>query len=39
VVRGGAAKALKTTVGAGYLASVGAIRNASEFVWEEVGSA
>jgi NADH dehydrogenase len=37
VVRGGAAKALKTTVGAGYLASVGAVRNASEFVWEEVG--
>jgi NADH dehydrogenase len=37
VVRGAAAKALKTTVGAGYLASVGAIRNASEFVWEEVG--
>jgi NADH dehydrogenase len=36
VVRGAAAVALKTTVGAGYLASVGAIRNASEFVWEEV---
>jgi len=38
VVRGPAAKALKTTVGAGYLASVGAIRTASELVWEEVGA-
>ena len=38
VVRGATAKALKTTVGAGYIASVGAIRNASEFAWEEVGA-
>jgi len=38
VVRGPAAKALKTTVGAGYLASVGAIRTASDLVWEEVGA-
>jgi NADH dehydrogenase len=38
VVRGAAAKALKTTVGAGYIASVGAIRNASEFAWEEVSA-
>lgn len=38
VVRGAAAKALKTTVGAGYIASVGAIRNASEFAWEEVNA-
>jgi NADH dehydrogenase len=39
VVRGAAAKALKTTVGAGYLGSIGAIENASEYVWEKVGSA
>jgi NADH dehydrogenase len=38
VVRGAAAKGLKTTVGAGYLASVGAVRNASEFVRAEVGA-
>ncbi len=38
VLRGAAAKALKTTVGAGYLASVGAIRNASELAWEEVAT-
>lgn len=38
VVRGSAAKALKTTVGAGYLGSVGAIENAAEYVWEKVGS-
>jgi NADH dehydrogenase len=38
VVRGPAAKALKTAVGAGYLASVGAIRTASDLVWEEVGA-
>ncbi|PSQ60742.1 MAG: NADH dehydrogenase FAD-containing subunit [Halobacteriales archaeon SW_9_67_25] len=38
VLRGPAAKALKTTVGAGYLASVGAIERASDLVWEEVGS-
>jgi NADH dehydrogenase len=37
VVRGSAAKALKTTVGAGYLGSIGAIENASEYVWEKVG--
>jgi NADH dehydrogenase len=37
VVRGAAAKALKTTVGAGYLGSIGAIENASEYVWEKVG--
>ena len=39
IVRGRAAKALKTTVGAGYLTSVGAIENASEYVWEKVGRA
>ncbi len=38
VLRGRAAKALKTTVGAGYLASVGAIEQASDLVWEEVGA-
>jgi len=38
VLRGRAAKALKTTVGAGYLASVGAIEQASDLVWEEVGT-
>jgi NADH dehydrogenase len=38
VLRGKAAKALKTTVGAGYLASVGAIERASDLVWEEVGA-
>ena len=37
VVRGPAAKALKTTVGAGYLTSIGAIENASDYVWEKVG--
>lgn len=37
VVRGSAAKALKTTVGAGYLGSIGAIENASEYVREKVG--
>jgi len=39
VVRGPAATALKTTVGAGYLGSVGAIRQASDYVWESVGVA
>jgi len=38
VVRGPAAKAMKTTVGAGYLASVGAISQASDYVWEAVGA-
>ncbi|MFC4549297.1 MULTISPECIES: NAD(P)/FAD-dependent oxidoreductase [Halorussus] len=37
VVTGKAAKALKTTVGAGYLSSVGAIRNAADLVSEELG--
>lgn len=37
ILRGGPAKALKTTVGAGYLASVGAIEQASDLAWEEVG--
>jgi NADH dehydrogenase len=37
VLTGTAAKALKTTVGAGYLSSVGAVRNAAELVGEEVG--
>ena len=37
VVRGTTAKALKTTVGAGYLTSIGAVENASEYVWEKVG--
>jgi NADH dehydrogenase len=36
VVTGRAAKALKTSVGAGYLSSVGAIRNAAELVEEEL---
>ncbi|MEF8784803.1 MAG: FAD-dependent oxidoreductase [Haloarculaceae archaeon] len=39
VVRGRAAKALKTTVGAGYLTSIGAVQNASDYVWEKVGGA
>ena len=39
VLRGGAATALKTTVGAGYLTSIGAIENASDYVWEKVGTA
>jgi NADH dehydrogenase len=39
VVRGRAAKALKTTVGAGYLTSIGAVKNASDYVWEKVGGA
>jgi NADH dehydrogenase len=38
VLRGPAAKALKTTVGAGYLTSIGAIENASDYVWEKVGT-
>ncbi|UPV73443.1 FAD-dependent oxidoreductase [Halorussus limi] len=37
VLTGRAAKALKTTVGAGYLSSVGAIRNAADLVGEELG--
>jgi NADH dehydrogenase len=37
VVRGTAAKALKTSVGAGYLSSVGAIENAADLVREELG--
>ncbi|WP_128477911.1 NAD(P)/FAD-dependent oxidoreductase [Halorussus pelagicus] len=37
VLTGAAAKALKTTVGAGYLSSVGAIRNAADLVGEELG--
>ena len=37
VLTGRAAKALKTTVGAGYLSSVGAIRNAADLVSEELG--
>lgn len=37
VVTGPAAKALKTTVGAGYLSSVGAIRNAVDLIGEELG--
>ena len=36
VFRGRAAKALKTTVGAGYLSSVGAIQNAADLVREEL---
>jgi NADH dehydrogenase len=39
VLRGSPAKTLKTTVGAGYLGSVGAIEEATEYVWEKVGSA
>ncbi|WP_435076167.1 NAD(P)/FAD-dependent oxidoreductase [Halococcus sp. AFM35] len=38
VFRGTAAKALKTTVGAGYLSSVGAIENAADLVREELAS-
>ncbi|WIV67197.1 NAD(P)/FAD-dependent oxidoreductase [Natrialbaceae archaeon AArc-T1-2] len=37
VVTGRAATALKTTVGAGYLSSVGAIRNAVDLVGDELG--
>ncbi|WP_435179428.1 NAD(P)/FAD-dependent oxidoreductase [Halorussus sp. AFM4] len=37
VLTGRAARALKTTVGAGYLSSVGAIRNAADLVSEELG--
>jgi len=37
VLRGRAAKALKTTVGAGYLSSVGAVGNAVDLVSEELG--
>ncbi|SEO79735.1 NADH dehydrogenase [Halogranum amylolyticum] len=37
VVRGAAAKAMKTSVGAGYLGSVKAIRQATELVYEELG--
>ncbi|WP_276300848.1 NAD(P)/FAD-dependent oxidoreductase [Halorussus lipolyticus] len=37
VLTGRPAKALKTTVGAGYLSSVGAIRNAADLVTEELG--
>ena len=37
VFRGAAAKALKTTVGAGYLSSVGAHRRVADFVSEELG--
>ena len=37
VLTGRPAKALKTTVGAGYLSSVGAIRNAADLVGEELG--
>ncbi|WP_049924028.1 NAD(P)/FAD-dependent oxidoreductase [Halopiger djelfimassiliensis] len=37
VLTGRAAKALKTTVGVGYLSSVGAVRNAAEFVSGELG--
>ncbi|MFC7138974.1 NAD(P)/FAD-dependent oxidoreductase [Halosimplex aquaticum] len=37
VVTGRAAKALKTSVGAGYLSSVGAVENAVDLVREEVG--
>jgi len=36
---GRAAKAMKTTVGAGYLSSIGAVRNAVDLVNEEVGIA
>ncbi|EMA50149.1 NAD(P)/FAD-dependent oxidoreductase [Halococcus thailandensis] len=38
VFRGTAAKAMKTTVGAGYLSSVGAIANAADLVREELAS-
>ncbi|GKZ13512.1 FAD-dependent oxidoreductase [Haladaptatus sp. T7] len=37
VVTGRAAKALKATVGAGYLSSVGAVRNAVDLIGEELG--
>ena len=37
VFTGTAAKAMKATVGAGYLSSVGAIRNAADLVGEELG--
>jgi len=37
VLRGTPAKALKTSVGAGYLSSVGAVENVVELVREEVG--
>jgi NADH dehydrogenase len=37
VLTGQAAKALKTSVGAGYLSSVGAVENAVDLVREEVG--
>ena len=37
VLTGRAAKTLKTTVGAGYLSSVGALRNAADLVSEELG--
>ncbi|GAA0202017.1 NAD(P)/FAD-dependent oxidoreductase [Haladaptatus pallidirubidus] len=38
VVTGKPAKALKTTVGAGYLSSVGAVRNAVDLLGEELGN-
>lgn len=38
VFRGAAAKALKTTVGAGYLTSVGAVHNAVDLTREELSS-
>jgi NADH dehydrogenase len=38
VLRGRAAKALKTSVGAGYLTSVGAIGNAVDLAREELSS-
>jgi NADH:ubiquinone reductase (H+-translocating) len=37
VLTGTAAKALKATVGAGYLSSVGAVRNAVDLIGEELG--
>jgi NADH dehydrogenase len=37
VVRGAAAKAMKTSVGAGYLGSVNAVKQATELVQEELG--
>ena len=39
VITGRAALALKTTVGAGYLGTVGAVRNATDLVREELGVA
>lgn len=36
VLRGTPAETLKTTVGAGYLGSVGAVENAAEYVWKSV---